>query len=74
MPRVREEVINSYVALRLESHLGLAALPEVRSSNEAIDITVRHQGVARPVPIRIEAKLGDSPAKRRDAAKQARSR
>ena len=74
MSPVREEVLNGYVALQLESHLGLGAVAEKRSSREAIDITVRHAGVAKPVPIRIEAKLGTTPAKRREAADQARSR
>ena len=74
MSPVREEVVNSYAALELESHLGIEAVAEKRTSREAIDITVRHAGVARPVPIRIEAKLGTTPAKRREAAAQARSR
>ena len=58
----------------LDGQEGISAIAESRSSDEAIDITVRHDGVAEPVPILIEAKFGDTPAKRREAAAQARSR
>ncbi len=74
MAHVREESINTLLASMLDGQEGISAIAESRSSDEAIDITVRHDGVAEPVPILIEAKFGDTPAKRREAAAQARSR
>ncbi len=58
----------------LDAYDGIQAMSEVRSGARAIDITVRHSDTADAVPIYIEAKIGASPAKRRAAAKQARSR
>ncbi len=74
MLHVREESINTLLAFMLDGQEGISATAESRSSDEAIDITVRHDGVAEPVPILIEAKFGDTPAKRREVAEQARSR
>ena len=74
MPNLREEVLNSYLGLLLDRYDGISATTEMRSSTSAIDITVTHSGVPAPVPILIEAKIGDSPANRRNAADQARSR
>ena len=74
MPHLREEVLNSYLGLLLDRYDGISATTEMRSSTSAIDITVTHSGVPAPVPILIEAKIGDSPANRRNAADQARSR
>ncbi len=74
VPHIREESINTLLALILDARDGISAMPESRSSGAAIDLTVRHDGVAEPVPILIEAKFGDTPAKRREAAAQARSR
>ncbi len=74
MPHLREEVLNSYLGLLLDSFDGISATTEMRTSRSAIDITVTHSGVPDPVPILVEAKIGDSPANRRKAADQARSR
>ena len=74
MPHVREETLNTLLSLLLNEHEGISAASEVRSGREAIDITVRHDGVAEPVPILVEAKLGTTKAKRRAATKQAQSR
>lgn len=74
MPHLREEVLNSYLGLLLDSFDGISATTEMRTSRSAIDITVTHSGVPDPVPILVEAKIGDSPANRRKAANQARSR
>jgi len=74
VPHLREEVLNSYLGLLLDSFDGISATTEMRSSRSAIDITVTHSGVPDPVPILVEAKIGDSPANRRKAANQARSR
>ena len=74
MPHVREETLNTLLSLLLNKHEGISAASEIRSGSEAIDITVRHDAVAEPVPILVEAKLGTTKAKRRAAAKQAQSR
>ena len=74
MAHLREETLNTYLALLLEGYKGITATAERRSSTEAVDITVVHENAAAPIPILIEAKIGDTPAKRRAAAKQARTR
>lgn len=74
MAHLREETLNTYLALLLDSYEGISATAERRSTAEAIDITVVHGSASAPVPIFIEAKIGDTPSKRRNAAKQARSR
>ena len=74
MAHLREETLNTYLALLLDSHEGITATAERRVSAEAIDITVAHEASAAPVPILIEAKIGQTPAKQRGAARQARSR
>ncbi len=66
--------MNTCLALLLVGYDGIQAMSEVRSGAQAVDITVRHSDTTDPVPIYIEAKIGASPAKRRAAAKQARSR
>ena len=74
MAALREEVLNSYLSLLLCEYDGISATAERRSASEAIDITVTHANVPSPVPILVEAKIGKTPAKRRQAADQARSR
>ena len=74
MANLREESLNSYLALLLDEYEGIDVAAERRSPGEAIDITVMHVGAAAPVPILIEAKIGSTPAKRREAVKQARAR
>ena len=74
MAHLREETLNTYLALLLDGYKGITATAERRSSTEAVDITVVHGNAAAPIPILIEAKTGDTPAKRREAAKQARTR
>ena len=74
MAALREEVLNSYLSLLLCEYDGISAIAERRSAGEAIDITVTHENVPAPVPILVEAKIGKTPAKRRQAADQARSR
>ena len=74
MPHLREETLNTYLALLLDKIEGISATPEMRSSKAAVDITVEHDVVALPVPIFIEAKIGNTLMKRREAAKQARTR
>ena len=74
MANLREESLNTYLALLLDRYDGIHAAPERRKALEAIDITVVHADMADPVPILIEAKIGDTPAKRREAVSQARER
>ena len=74
MAHIREETLNTYLALLLDSYEGITATPERRSSTEAIDITVVHGTTVEPIPILVEAKIGDTPSKRRGAARQARAR
>ena len=73
MANTREEVLNTVMASMLSKYDSIKAAPEQREGPEAIDITVRHEN-ARNTPLVIEAKIGTSAAKRRDAAKQARQR
>ena len=75
MAYLREETLNTYLALLLDSYEGITATAERRSSTEAIDITVVHGTAVAPIPILVlEAKIGDTPSKRREAVRQARSR
>ena len=74
MEHLREETLNSYLALLLDSYENITATAEKRSSTEAIDITVVHETAVAPIPILIEAKIGNTSSKRQEAAKQARSR
>ena len=74
MAHLREETLNTYLALLLDGYKGITATAERRSSTEAVDITVVHGSAAAPISILIEAKIGDTPSKRREAAKQARTR
>ena len=74
MAHLREETLNTYLALLLDSYEGITATPERRSSTEAIAITVVHGTAVEPIPILVEAKIGNTPAKRREAVRQARSR
>ena len=71
---LRDEVLDSYLSLLLCEYEGISATAEKRSEGEAIDITVTHASVPVPVPILVEAKIRKTPAKRREAADQARAR
>ena len=61
MAHLREETLNTYLALLLDSYEGITAIPERRSSTEAIDITVVHGTAVEPIPIFVEAKIGKTP-------------
>ena len=74
MAHLREETLNAYLALLLDNYEGIEATAERRTRTEAIDITVVHGTDMASIPILIEAKIGDTPAKRREAARDARSR
>ncbi len=74
MEHLREETLNTYLALLLDRYENINATAEKRSSTEAIDITVVHETAVAPIPILIEAKIGNTDSKRREAAQQARSR
>ena len=74
MAHLREETLNTYLALLLDNYEGIEATAERRSQTEAIDITVVHGTDATPIPTLVEAKIGTTPSKRREAVRQARSR
>lgn len=74
MPNLREETLNAYLALLLEDYDGINAAAEVRGSAEAIDITVTQEGPTPSIEILLEAKIGDTKAKRHQAEVQAHSR
>ena len=74
MPNLREETLNTYLALLLEDYDGISAAAEIRGPTDAIDITVTQEGTTPSVKIFVEAKVGDTEAKRRQAEVQARSR
>ena len=74
MAHLREETLNTYLALLLDNYEGITAIAERRSSTEAIDITVVHGTAVAPIPILVEAKIGKTPSKRREAIRHARSR
>ena len=74
MANVREETLNTHLALLLDRYDGITAKPEVRSRGAAVDITVTHSSSSASIPILVEAKFGTSAAKRHQAASQARSR
>ncbi len=73
MANTREEVLNTVVASMLSKYDSIEAAPEQREGPEAIDITVRHEN-ARNTEVVIEAKIGTSAGKKKDAAKQVRQR
>ena len=74
MAHLREETLNTYLSLLLDSYEDITAIAERRSSTEAIDITVVHGTAVAPIPILVEAKIGNTPSKRLEAVRQARSR
>lgn len=74
MPTIREETLNSHLALLFHRYEGISATAERRSRTKAIDISVQHAGSTAELRILIEAKIGTTPSKRRAAAAQARSR
>ena len=74
MANLREESLNGFLALLLDQYDGIHVAPERRDEGGAVDITVDPAGTRYPVPILIEAKIGDTPSMRREAAKQARVR
>ena len=67
MANLREETLNTYLATLLDQYDGICATPEIRDGREAIDITVTHSNATAAIPILIEAKIGDSPANRRQS-------
>ena len=73
MANTREEVLNTVVASMLSKYDSIEAAPEQREGPEAIDITVRHEN-ARNTEVVIEAKIGTSAGKKREAARQVRQR
>lgn len=73
MANTREEVLNTVVASMLSKYDSIEAAPEQREGPEAIDITVRHENT-RNTEVVIEAKIGTSAGKKREAAKQVRQR
>ena len=73
-PHLREETLNTLLALLLSEFEGIEATAEKRLGQTAIDITVSHEGTASDLQILIEAKVGNTSGKQRAAARQARSR
>ena len=73
MANTREEVLNTVVASMLSKYDSIEAAPEQREGPEAIDITVRHEN-ARNTEVVIEAKIGTSAGKKKEATKQVRQR
>ena len=73
MASTREEVLNTVMASILSKYDSIEAAPEQREGPEAIDITVQHEN-ARNTRVVIEAKIGTSAGKKREAAKQVRQR
>ena len=59
MAHLREETLNTYLALLVDGYEGITATAERRSSTEAIDITVVHGTAVAPIPILVEAKIGE---------------
>ena len=76
MTNLYEKKLNTCLSFLLDDYEGIGATADAErtSTAKAIDITVVHGSESAPVPIFIETKIGDTPAKRRSAAKQARSR
>ena len=74
MPNLREETLNTNLALLLDDYDGINAATEIRGSADAIEFTVPQEGTTPSVKIFLEAKIGDTRAKRRQAEAQARSR
>ena len=73
MSNLREETLNTCLALLLEDYDGINAAAEVRGAADAIDITVPQEGTTPSVKIFLEAQIGDTRAKRREAEARARS-
>ena len=62
MANLREETLNTYLALLLDRYDGISATAENRSGNQAIDITVTHESATAAIPIFIEAKPFQPPS------------
>lgn len=74
MANLREESLNGFLALLLDQYEGIRVAPERREDSAVGDLTLVPAGTKDSVPILIEAKIGDTPSKRREAAKRARLR
>ena len=73
MANTREEVLNTVMASILSEYDSIEAAPEQREGSEAIDITVRHESASNTRVV-VEAKIGTSAGKKREAVKQVRQR
>ena len=73
MARSREEPLNASLALLLDKYRGISASHEMGPKAGAVELTVSTEGKDAN-RIFIEARLGDTPSKRRTAAQRARSR
>lgn len=72
MAILREESLNSILTLPLDQYDSIHVDPERRDAGASMDIRVVRAGAADNIPNFAEAKTGDTPSKRRKAAKQAR--
>lgn len=72
MAHLCEDSSNNFLALLLDQYESNHVLPERRGAGAAMDTKVGHQGAADDVRILVEAKIGDTPSKCQEAAKQAR--
>ena len=74
MAHIREEALNSCLAELLDDYSDISASAELRDGPEAIDVTIVHSWASDPIPILIEAKIGDTGGKRTAAAQQVQKR
>ena len=72
MANLREESLNSLLALLLELYEGIDVAPDRTDASTAMDITVVRAGAADTVPHFTQAKAGDRPSRRWEAAEQTR--
>ena len=73
MANSREESLNALLALLLDKYRGISASHETSSKMGAVELTVSTEGKDAN-RILIEARIGDTPSKRRKSAQRARSR
>ena len=73
MANSREESLNALLALLLDKYRGISATHEKSSKMGAVELTVSTEGKDAN-RIFIEARIGDTPSKRRNSAQRARSR
>lgn len=71
MANLREESLNSFLALRLDQYDGIHVAPQRHGAGAAMNITVIDPRAADSTPILVEAEIGEAASKLQASAKEA---